>query len=105
MVQQLAQLVRDLIEDGREPYLREVLTETEDLGVQDAAVTIASWVDDVTGRGTRLVEHFDACMKTIQMDRDREAQKGASSVAELIEMKRRQLSQSGYDRRVLPRPN
>jgi hypothetical protein len=103
LVQKLAQLVRDMIDNGEPVSVSAVLATTDDLDLQSAAVRLASHVDDVTGHGARLSDHFKGCVTTFRLDRERAAA-GATGVDKVIELKRQQLSQSGFDRRVLPRP-
>lgn len=103
LVQKLAQLVRDMIDNGEPVSVSAVLATTDDLDLQSAAVRLASHVDDVTGHGARLSDHFKGCVTTYRLDRERAAA-GATGVDKVIELKRQQLSQSGFDRRVLPRP-
>ena len=94
---------------GGTPDLASVLLVIEDLGVQEAAVALASRIEAATeGNPDRLRSHWSECLALCERDAAARAHAedagNGLSFHEQIEMKRRLHANLGADRRVLPRP-
>jgi DNA primase len=108
LLSRVAQVVHELGEDGVTPDLAGVLRHTEDIGVKDAAVALASRIDEQTDRDRdRLHAHWRECLNRAR--RDHENRRGVpaadvESVLTQIKLKRAAHASLGADRRVLPKP-
>jgi DNA primase len=108
LLRRVAQIVHDLGEDGAAPDLAGVLRHAEDLGVKDAAVSLAARIDHETDRDRdRLHAHWRACLVRARMDHDARRHQGAdlNDVLAQIKLKRSSHAALGADRRVLPKPS
>jgi len=109
LLRRVAQIVHDLGEEGAAPDLSGVLRQAEEVGVKDAAVSLATRIDTITDRDrNRLHAHWRECLVRARQDHESRRHQGGADVNALlaqIKLKRSSHAALGADRRVLPKPS